>query len=189
MSLFLSCAISASVASLGQEAPSAPKREHFQSADVLYGWVQDSAGDQLRTFTTRPRNTGGKVPVIFFVGWLSCDSVEYPDAATRDGFGTLLRRLIEESAYATVRMDKPGVGESHGDCSKTDVATELSGYQAAFDAMLKLDFIDPAKIFVVGLSNGGGTSALVPRQRGTSALVPRQHPVRGYVAASSWGRT
>jgi pimeloyl-ACP methyl ester carboxylesterase len=45
--------------------------------------------------------------------------------------------------------------------------------------MLKLDFIDPAKVFVVGLSNGGGTSA----------LVPRQHPVRGYVATSSWGRT
>jgi pimeloyl-ACP methyl ester carboxylesterase len=32
---------------------------------------------------------------------------------------------------------------------------------------------------VVGLSNGGGTGP----------LVPRQHPVRGYVAASSWGRT
>jgi pimeloyl-ACP methyl ester carboxylesterase len=45
--------------------------------------------------------------------------------------------------------------------------------------MLKYDFIDPAKIFVVGLSNGGGTAA----------LVPRQHPVRGYIAAGSWGRT
>jgi pimeloyl-ACP methyl ester carboxylesterase len=45
--------------------------------------------------------------------------------------------------------------------------------------MLKHDFIDPANIFVVGLSNGGGTAA----------LLPRQHPVRGYIAASSWGRT
>jgi pimeloyl-ACP methyl ester carboxylesterase len=45
--------------------------------------------------------------------------------------------------------------------------------------MLKYDFIDPAKILVIGLSNGGGTSA----------LVPRLHPVRGYIAASSWGRT
>ena len=162
-----------------QDAPTAPKREHFQGADVLYGWVQDNAGHQLRTFTTRPRNTGGKVPAIFFVGWLSCDSVEYPDPQTSDGFGILLRRLIDQSRYATVRMDKPGVGESQGDCANTDFATELSGYQAAFDDMLKLDFIDPAKIFAVGLSNGGGTSA----------LVPRQHPVRGYVAASSWGRT
>jgi dienelactone hydrolase len=76
-------------------------------------------------------------------------------------------------------MDKPGVGESHGDCSKADFAAELSGYQSAFDEMLKYDFIDPEKIFVVGLSNGGGTAA----------LVPRQHPVRGYIAASSWGRS
>jgi len=156
-----------------------PQREHFQNAQVIYGWAHDNRGERLRTFITRPNNATGKVPAIFFVGWLSCDSMEYPDAEAHDGFGILLRRLIEQSGYATVRMDKPGVGESQGDCSKTDFAQELSGCQSAFDEMLKYDFIDPAKIFIVGLSNGGGTSA----------LVPRQHPVRGYIAASSWGRT
>lgn len=179
MVLVLSCLFFAPVALLCQQLPAVPNHEHFQNADVMYGWVPDKAAHQLRTFTTRPRNTSGTLPVIFIVGWLSCDSVEYSDPETRDGFGILLRRLIEQSGYATVRLDKPGVGESQGDCSRTDFATELSGYQAAFDQMLKLDFIDSGKVFVVGLSNGGGTSA----------LVPRQHPVRGYVAASSWGRT
>jgi len=164
---------------LSQTVPPEPKREHFQNAQVLYAWAQDNHGELLRTFITRPNNAIGKVPTIFFVGWLSCDSMEYPDADTKDGFGILLRRLIEQSGYATVRMDKPGVGESHGDCSQADFTGELSGYQSAFDEMLKYDFIDPWKIFVVGLSNGGGTAA----------LVPRQHPVRGYIAASSWGRT
>ena len=162
-----------------QTARPGPKREHFQNAKVLYGWAQDSRGERLRTFITRPNNATGKVPAIFFVGWLSCDSVEYPDADTKDGFGILLRRLIEQSGYATLRMDKPGVGDSEGDCGKADFAEELSGYQSAFEEMLKYDFINPAKIFLIGLSNGGGTSA----------LVPRQHPVRGYIAASSWGRT
>ncbi len=83
------------------------------------------------------------------------------------------------AGYATVRMDKPGVGESEGDCSKTDFEQELSGYQSAFEEMLKYDFVDPARIIVIGLSNGGGVSP----------LVARQHPVRGYIAASSWGRT
>src|ERR1700687_3850593 len=161
-----------------QTARPEPKREHFQNAEVLYGWAQDSRGERLRIFITRPNNATGKVPAIFFVGWLSCDSMEYPDAETRDGFGILLRRLIEQPGYATVRMDKPGVGESQGDCSQADFNSELSGYQSAFDQMLKYDFIDPAKIFVVGLSNGGGTAP----------LVPRQHAVRGYIAASSWGR-
>ncbi len=163
----------------GQTARAEPKREHFQNAKVLYGWTQDSRGERLRTFITRPNNATGKLPAIFFMGWLSCDTVEYPDAETHDGFGILLRRLIEQSSYATVRMDKPGVGESQGDCAKADFTEELSGYQSAFDEMLQYDFIDPAKIFLIGLSNGGGTSA----------LVPRQHPVRGYIAASSWGRT
>jgi len=162
-----------------QTARLEPTREHFQNAQVLYGWARDNHGERLRTFITRPNNATGKLPAIFFVGWLSCDTVEYPDASTTDGFGILLRRLIDQSGYATVRMDKPGVGESQGDCAHTDFTTELSGYQSTFDQTLKYDFIDATKIFVVGLSNGGGTGP----------LVPRQHPVRGYVAASSWGRT
>ena len=157
---------------------SARPREHFQNAEVFYGWAQDNAGHKLRTFITRPRKPAGKVPAIFFVGWLSCDSVEYSQGET-DGFGAIFWRLVEQSGYATVRVDKAGVSESQGDCAKLDFKTELSGYQSTFDEMLKYDFIDPAKIFVIGLSNGGGTSS----------LVPRQHPVRGYIAASSWGRT
>jgi pimeloyl-ACP methyl ester carboxylesterase len=156
----------------------ARQRERFQNSEVIYGWAQDSGGHKLRTFVTRPKVATGKIPAIFFVGWLSCDSVEYPQGET-DGFGAIFWRLIEQSGYATVRMDKAGVGESQGECAKLDFKAELSGYQAAFDEMLKYEFIDPAKVFVVGLSNGGGTSA----------LVPRQQPVRGYIAASSWGRT
>jgi pimeloyl-ACP methyl ester carboxylesterase len=157
---------------------SARPREHFQNAEVVYRWAQDNAGHKLRTFVTRPKKAGGKVPAIFFVGWLSCDSVEYAGGEA-DGFGAIFWRLVEQSGYATVRVDKAGVSESQGDCAKLDFKTELSGYQSTFDEMLTYDFIDPAKIFVIGLSNGGGTSS----------LVPRQHPVRGYIAASSWGRT
>jgi pimeloyl-ACP methyl ester carboxylesterase len=174
--LSIVCVLSVlSPALMGQASfPADLKREHFQNAEVIYDWVHDSHGNRLRTFVTRPKGVTGKVPAIFFVGWLSCDSVEYPDGET-DGFGAIFHRLIEQSGYATLRLDKPGVGESQGDCGKTDFATELSGYQAAFDEMFNYDFIDPAKVFVVGLSNGGGTSA----------LVPRQHPVRGYGACVS----
>ncbi len=152
--LLLSCIL------LSQTTP-APQRERFQNAEVIYGWAQDNAGHKLRTFITRPKGATGKVPAIFFVGWLSCDSVEYPQGET-DGFGAIFWRLIEQSGFATVRMDKAGVGESQGDCAKLDFNSELSGYRAAFDEMLEYDFIDPAKVFVVGLSNGGrnfGTSS------------------------------
>jgi pimeloyl-ACP methyl ester carboxylesterase len=173
------CLIACVVAcSLTVPAVAQNKRENFRNAGVTYDWVTDNHRDRLRTFITRPKTVQGKVPVVFFVGWLSCDSVEYPNGET-DGFGAIFWRVIEQSGYATIRMDKPGVGESQGNCAKTDFFTELSGYQAAFLSISKYDFVDLDRIFVVGLSNGGGTSA----------LVPSRYAVRGYIAASSWGRT
>ena len=160
-------------------AHTAPRREQFKHATVQYDWVTNGHGEKLRTFVTRPNNVNGKVPTIFFVGWLSCDTMESPDPAPDDGFGILLRRLIDESGYASMRMDKPGVGESQGDCAKADFQSEMTGWQAAFDSISKYDFVDPDRIFVVGLSNGGGFSP----------LVARGHPVRGFVSCSSWGRT
>jgi hypothetical protein len=112
------------IAGLSQTMP-APPRERFQNAEVIYGWAHDNAGHKLRTFVTRPKNATGKVPVIFFVGWLSCDSVEYPQGET-DGFGAIFWRLIEQSGFATARLDKPGVGESQGDCSHTDFSNSPS---------------------------------------------------------------
>ena len=154
-------------------------REHFQNAEVFYDWVSNSRGDKLRTFITKPKNSNGKVPVLFFVGWLSCDSVEYPDGET-DGFGALLLRLIDHSGYATVRTEKPGIGESQGTpCEKSDFQGELEGYQAAFDSMSKYEPLDRDRVIVIGLSNGGGFGP----------LVSRGHPVRGYIAAGSWGGT
>jgi hypothetical protein len=131
------------VACLSNLAPaqadeSTSHREKFSNADVTYGWVTNSKGQKLRTFVTRPRNVPGRVPLIFFVGWLSCDSMEYPNGAGNDGFGALMLRLIEESGYATIRMDKPGVGESEGDCSKADFQSELEGWKAAFDSIFQV---------------------------------------------------
>jgi pimeloyl-ACP methyl ester carboxylesterase len=165
--------------SVGAQTTASTPREHFAHADVQYDWVTNHRGEKLRTFITRPREVAGKVPVIFFVGWLSCDTMEYPDAATRDGFGILMRRLIDESGYATVRMNKPGVGESQGTCEKADFLSEMEGWQAAFDSMSRYDFIDLDRVLVFGLSNGGGFSP----------IVARNHPVRGYISAGSWGRT
>ena len=179
--------LAALVATLGGAASAAPAkddsagrpRERFKNAQVLYDFVSNSRGDKLRTFITRPSGATGKVPAIFFVGWLSCDSIEYAQGEP-DGFGSFIIGLIEGSGWATVRMDKPGVGESTGTpCEKSDFQGEIEGYQAAFESMRKYDFIDLDRVLVVGISNGGGVAP----------LAARQARVRGYVAAGSWGRT
>jgi pimeloyl-ACP methyl ester carboxylesterase len=179
----LSVAIAALAPNSSAGSPRAPQsptqaREHFQNAEVIYDWVANKRGEKLRTFITHPKGVAGKLPAIFIVGWLSCDSMEYSKGET-DGFGALMLRLIDQSGYATVRMDKPGVGESTGNCAHADFKSELEGWQAAFDSLPKYDFIDLNRVFVLGLSNGGGFSP----------LVAGQHPVRGYIPTSSWGRT
>jgi len=156
----------------------APAQAHLGNADVLRGWVTNANGERLRTYVTRPKSATGKVPVIFFVGWLSCDSMEYANGET-DGFGALILRLINQSGYATVRMDKPGVGESQGTCAKADFDAELSGWRAAFASMSQYEFIDIDRVIVLGMSNGGGFAP----------LVAQGATVRGYIAASTWGRT
>ena len=153
-------------------------REQFKNAIAQYDWVTNTKGQRIRTIVTRPKNAPGKVPVIFFVGWLSCDSIEYVNGES-DAFGAIFWRLIETSGFATMRTDKPGVGESEGNCATTDFQTELDSYRVVLDSLNKYDFIDQKKIFVIGLSNGGGFAP----------LVIGDHSVRGFVAASPWGRT
>ena len=130
------CMLSLSAARIIQEPTGDRPREHFQNATAIYDWVRDSHGTRLRTIVTRPNNSVDRIPVIFFVGWLGCDSVEYTHGET-DAFGAIFTRLIETSRYATMRMDKPGVGESEGVCKRTDFLMELSGYRAAFDSLRK----------------------------------------------------
>ncbi|MFL6530618.1 MAG: alpha/beta fold hydrolase, partial [Chthoniobacterales bacterium] len=128
------------------------------------------------------KNPQGKLPVIFLAGWLSDDSVEAPND-TKDPSGLLSRGLAELPGFATFRVDKPGSGDSDGNCAETDFDTELAGYRAAFAALSRYDFIDANRIFILGVSNGGGFAPLVPP---TPADLAR---VRGFVTIGGWAKT
>jgi pimeloyl-ACP methyl ester carboxylesterase len=170
--LLAACAIAVPQSPL----PLQPGREQIRGADVFLGTVQSHAGYPLRTFITRPQGATGKLPVIFVVGWLSCDSIE-ARKGPEDGFTQLLFDLASRSGYATYRVDKPGVGESGGPkCEDADFNAELAAYQDAFAAMQALDFIDPRRIYMLGFSNGGGFAP----------LVAGDAPVRGYMVFSGW---
>ncbi len=156
-----------------------PGRERIPGADVFLGTVQSSAGYPLRIFATRPKNVPGKLPVIFVVGWLSCDTVEDANGP-EDGWAQLLFDLAGRSGFATFRMDKPGVGESGGPkCGDADFTTELDAYRSAFAALKDIPFLDTSRIYVLGLSNGGGFAP----------LVAGPAPVRGYLVFSGWYQT
>jgi alpha-beta hydrolase superfamily lysophospholipase len=153
--------------------------EQLANASISLDSAVSAAGDRVRIIVSRPAASPARTPAVFFVGWLSCDSVEYPFGET-DGFGAILRRIAERSGYATVRVDKPGVGDSEGPaCSHVDFERELAAYRAGFASLTKYSFIDPSRIAVIGLSNGGGFAP----------MAANGARVRGYVAVGSWGRS
>jgi pimeloyl-ACP methyl ester carboxylesterase len=157
-------------------------RESYPNVDVLYKSVTAPDGNRLRTIITKPRDAKGKLPVIFVAGWLSCDSVEAP-AGTKDESGLVFRGLAQLPEFALVRMDKQGVGDSEGVCAETDFESELAGYRAAFRALKNYDFIDTNRVYILGISNGGGFAPLVPESNAEQAQV------RGYISVGGWVKT
>lgn len=157
-------------------------RESYENADVIYNYVTGPRGERLRTIVTKPRGATGKLPVIFVTGWLSCDSVEAP-AGTKDESGIVFRHLAELPGFCLFRVDKAGVGDSEGSCSANDFLSELAGYRAAFRAMKAYDFVDTSRVYLLGISNGGGFAPMVPETDSERAQV------RGYIVVGGWVKT
>ena len=90
-----------------------PGHEPIPNTEVFRSSVRAVAGYPLEVFLTRPKGVKGRLPVLFEVAWLSCDSVEQPKGV-EDGFTQLVWDLAGRSGFATFRLDKPGVGDSGG---------------------------------------------------------------------------
>jgi pimeloyl-ACP methyl ester carboxylesterase len=155
-------------------------KEELPGVDVRYGSVVSERGDRLRTVVTRPKDSAGKrLPGLLLAGWLSCDSVEFPLGANA-GFSKLLQGLAKESGFQFMRVDKPGVGDSGGPpCSEVDFDRELAGYRAGLKALKSDPGVDPDRVFIFGMSNGGGIAP----------LVAAGEKVRGYVVSGAWVKT
>jgi pimeloyl-ACP methyl ester carboxylesterase len=176
--LLLGCVTSAIVQAADLPRRPGSRDESYPGVIVTYDSLRDAAGQRLRLILTHPRKSATRFATIFVVGWLSCDSVEAPPG-TRDATQLLFQSLAQLPDFATVRLDKPGVGDSEGDCAATDFVAELGAYRSAFHQLASYPFIDAQALFLLGISNGGGFAPLVTE--GT--------PVRGYVIDGGWLKT
>jgi pimeloyl-ACP methyl ester carboxylesterase len=182
--LVIAFALAVTTALSAEELPrkATTPRESYPNVDVIYDSIKlpTGRGERLRTIATKPRNSATKLPDIFVVGWLSCDSFEAP-AETKDATGLVLRELAQAAEWSLFRVDKPGVGDSEGVCSETDFATELGAYRLAFIALKNYDFIDSDRIYILGISNGGGFAPTI--------LWTPTPQVRGYISVGGWVKT
>jgi len=127
--------------------------ESHPGTDVEYGSLTVADGVRLRTILTKPEGIE-RPPVILFVQWLSCNTVEI--RADRDnGWLQMLRGMVRESGWAIMRTDKRGVGDSSGrPCSDLDYDTELADHRAALAALSRRDDLDTSRIVLFGASMG-----------------------------------
>jgi pimeloyl-ACP methyl ester carboxylesterase len=155
-------------------------KEQLEGVDEVYGAVASEKGYRLRTITTRPQGAAGKLPAVLFVGWLSCDSIEYPIKDAADGWGRVLHRIAETSGMVLMRVDRPGVGDSEGPaCADATFDDDLAAHRAALKALRQDPGVDPNAIFLFGGSMGG---AMAP-------LLAAETPVRGLVIWGAWSKT
>jgi len=164
---------------LALAAADLPKKtppEQHPGIETVAGVVEGPGGLRLRTITTAPPGAG-RLVAVFVVGWLSCDSVEL--RANPRGVDRLVQDVVRKSNAVVFRVDKPGVGDSEGDCGRTDFVTELEGYRRALAVFRQHPRVDPARVVLLGISNGGGFSP----------LVAGDFPVAAFVSVGGWSKT
>jgi pimeloyl-ACP methyl ester carboxylesterase len=149
---------------------SAGPPETIPGVESRYGVLGTRDGLRLRTIVTRPPGATGRRPGLYFVQWLSCDTVELPENA-RSGWTRMLRRIAAESGLVMARTEKAGVGDSEGDCGTLDYETELAHHREALEAFKASPDVDPARIVVFGGSMGANMAPLVARGHGVAGVM------------------
>jgi pimeloyl-ACP methyl ester carboxylesterase len=133
-------------------------REKGDGYDVIYGSVT-THGARLRTIVTRPK-AAGRHPAVMMLQGSGCWSVD-TTVGPANGF-TWITRDLARRGYVTLRVDRPGCGDSEGGpCRDVDFNTELDGYRHALQALKGFDFVEQEDVFLFGHSQGGVVAPLL----------------------------
>lgn len=144
--------------SLARRNPSSA--EPLARVETTIGEIVVGQGLRLRIFATRPEGSSRRLPAVYFVQWLSCDSVEI--GQVEDGWTGMLRSLVQDSGMVVLRLEKAGVGDSEGGpCHELDYDTELAHHRQALLSLLEHPWVDRERVFVFGASMGSNLAPLL----------------------------
>lgn len=127
-------------------------RDKGDKYDVVYDSVV-SNGHRIRTIISKPKSPG-RHPVLFWIQGINTGSVDLPLTSTNSN--TVILKTFADEGWVTVRVEKPGVGDSEGGPAiKVGFDEEVDIYRQALKSLDGYDYMDRSKVYIFGHSMGG----------------------------------
>jgi pimeloyl-ACP methyl ester carboxylesterase len=143
-------------------------KEISEVSDVVYDATEMSLG-KLRTITYVPKNKTGKLPAVFYIQGLPCQSQELADRDPR-------KQAFEDwvkAGFVVFRVERPNLGDSvtTKDCRDIDFNEEIETNRAGYKKLLSYDFVDSDNIFFFGHSMGGWTAPIIAQMKQPKGII------------------
>ena len=145
-------------------------KEKHAGLDTYYEAFTNNYGIRQRVIITKPTNANTKLPAVLMIGGLSCSSMElYPGRSSN--WARVINDVVEDTDMVVMRIEKPGVGDSEGDCAETDFYTELDGIREAAKLLKSKDYVDTTRIVVYGSSMGSALAPVIANEFNFAGVV------------------
>ncbi|MEM0932392.1 MAG: PDZ domain-containing protein [Bacteroidota bacterium] len=145
-------------------------KEEHERLDTYYEEVSSTYGITQRIIITKPQKSG-KLPAVVLIGGLSCSSIETYSGRRGTNWGKTIKELVEKSNMIVMRIEKPGVGDSEGDCSQSSFLMDLEGYRSAIRFLKAKPYVDTSNIIVYGSSMGSALAPLLANEFGLAGVI------------------
>lgn len=141
--------------------------EKSDLADIHYDWVKFKSG-YLRAVTYVPKNKT-HVPVILLIPGYGCGSIENYSQSYN---GKLIMEWVK-SGFGVVTVEKSGVGDSYGcaPCAEVDLVTDIETFDAGYQFMEELPYVDKNNLFIWGHSMGGTIAPEVAKKHSPKGVM------------------
>ncbi|MBA4293096.1 hypothetical protein C0431_09000 [bacterium] len=140
-----------------------PRDPGTANYEVIYSHVVAN-GQRMRTIITKPKRAG-KHPGFFFIQGFSPVSYDYTLATSTGNVQTIDGPILHhfaENGYVTVRVEKPGVGDSEGGpFADLDFNNEIDIYRQALLQLKSQPEVDTNNVFIFGHSMGASFGPIV----------------------------
>ncbi|MCY2959026.1 MAG: alpha/beta fold hydrolase [Planctomycetota bacterium] len=149
--------------------------------EVIYSHVTHN-GQRMRTILTKPKQPGPHPGFMFIQGFspISYDyvlSTSTGDVATMDG---PLLHAIAAAGFVTIRVEKPGVGDSEGGpFADLDYQGEIGIYKETLAQLKATPGVDLDNVFLFGHSMGASFGP----------MIAAESPVKGIAVYGAAART